>query len=363
MDATALPGHFGSTGNALEELAFMARDTMLVVDDFVTLEGVRDGYLQHVAERLFRATGNHQGRGRLAGQGRLATPRPPRALVLATGEEVPQGRSLRARLLVVELRAGEVDRPILSQCQSAAQNGELATAMAAFLSWIAPQHEELQQRLRTRVWELRSRALPRASHARLPTTLAELEGGWEIWLQFALKAGAINGEEQVEFARRGGNALAEVGILQVSYQLTSDPPRRFLALLHAALAGGHAHLADRMGGVPKAASQWGRGHKATGRTAIGYGPCIGWITGNDLYLDSAASYQAAQRAAGVDRLTLSEQTLRRQLHQRGLLASIDVGRQTLLVRRTLEGSPRHVLHLRVSDLMEARTESGPKLEL
>ena len=61
------------------------------------------------AERLFRAVGNRQGRGRMGGYGRLRLPRPPRALLLATGEEVPRGRSLRARLLIVELRAGEVD--------------------------------------------------------------------------------------------------------------------------------------------------------------------------------------------------------------------------------------------------------------
>jgi hypothetical protein len=32
------------------------------------------------------------------------------------------------------------------------------------------------------------------------------------------------------------------------------------------------------------------------------------------------------------------------------LVSIDVGRQMLLVRRTLEGCPRQVLHLKASDL-------------
>jgi len=35
----------------------------------------------------------------------------------------------------------------------------------------------------------------------------------------------------------------------------------------------------------------------------------------------------------------------------GLLATIDVGRQTLLVRRTLDGCSRHVLHLRADDLI------------
>jgi hypothetical protein len=128
MDAQALPANFGSTANALETLAFTAKDALLVVDDFVPTGGSGDGELQGTAERLFRAAGNHQGRNRMSGNG-LRSLRPPRALLLATGEEVPRGQSLRARMLIVELRPGEVDRSLLSQCQNAARQGQLAAAM------------------------------------------------------------------------------------------------------------------------------------------------------------------------------------------------------------------------------------------
>jgi hypothetical protein len=57
-------------------------------------------------------------------------PRPPRALLLATGEEVPKGRSLRARLLIIPVRAGEVDPILLSKCQDDAQQGGFAAATA-----------------------------------------------------------------------------------------------------------------------------------------------------------------------------------------------------------------------------------------
>ena len=57
----------------------------------------------------------------------------------------------------------------------------------------------------------------------------------------------------------------------------------------------------------------------------------------------------------MERLAVSAQTLRHRLREQGLLASIDVGRQTLLVRKTLAGCPRHVLHLKASDLMVAIT--------
>src|SRR5712691_2486196 len=98
MDATNLPANFASTGNSLEGLTFYAKDALLVVDDFAPTGRQGDGELNGVAERLFRAAGNQQGRSRLGGNGRLSALKPPRALVLATGEEVPPGHSIRARL-------------------------------------------------------------------------------------------------------------------------------------------------------------------------------------------------------------------------------------------------------------------------
>jgi hypothetical protein len=51
-----------------------------------------------------------------------------------------------------------------------------------------------------------------------------------------------------------------------------------------------------------------------------------------------------------DQLTLTAQTLRKRLNERGLLPSTDQGRHTLMVRRTLEGQRRDVLHLNASTL-------------
>jgi hypothetical protein len=71
----------------------------------------------------------------------------------------------------------------------------------------------------------------------------------------------------------------------------------------------------------------------------------------------------AQQAAGLDRFVASEQTLCRRLHGHGLLVSIDTGRQTLLVRKTLGGCPRPVLHLKASALVGTITETGANFTL
>ena len=361
MDASNLPANFASTASALEWLAFSAKDALLVVDDFAPTGGAGDGPRQSVAERLFRAAGNHQGRSRLGADGRVGAAQAPRTLVLATGEEVPQGQSIRARLLIVEVGPGEVDRATLSECQRAGQEGLLAAAMGGFVSWMAGNYEEHQRRLQTRVVELRSQSRGVVSHARTPSALAELQSGWERFLQFAVEVGAIGQAEAEELAQRSWRALGELALRQTKYQASSDPTLRFVSLLQAALAGGKAHVADRRGKMPAEAAVWGWQRKDVGRRWVPRGTRIGWVAGNDLFLEPRASYQVAQEMAGAERLPVSEQMLRHRLRERSLLASIDAGRQMLQVRRTLEGSPRQVLHLRATDVVGLVAEVGGSL--
>src|ERR1700694_4803816 len=151
----------------------------------------------------------------MSGSGRLCEAQAPRALVLATGEEIPRGESLRARLLIVELERGEVDRAALSESQAEAQQGQLAAALGAFLSWTSRRYEEVQQQLHTRVRQLRNQGqLAAKTHARLPSALAQLQGAWDVWLQFALEVGAINASEQFGLKKRGARALEELAALQ-----------------------------------------------------------------------------------------------------------------------------------------------------
>jgi len=349
MDAGRLPANFASTANSLEHVAFAAKDALLVVDDFVPTGGAGDNLLHGVAERLFRAVGNHQGRNRMGSNRQLRPSQSPRALLLATGEEVPRGQSIRARLLIVEVQPGDVHRSSLTDCQNAAQQGHFAASMAAFISWIAGRYEQLQQLLDTRVRELRNH-YPRVAHARLPTTLAQLQCGFEMWLQFALEVGAIEATERAKLEQRNAQALIELAALQTKYHQASDPALRFISLLGAVLACGFGHVADRSGKAPESPEQWGWRQKPNGRGWVAQGVRVGWVSSNDLFLDPAMSYRVIQEMAGAERLAVSEQTLRHRLREHGLLASVDVGRQMLLVRRTLEGCAKQVIHLRVGDL-------------
>lgn len=94
MDARALPGSWTSTGNALEAIASAAKDALLVIDDYVPQGTTSDrARLNAIADRVLRAQGNRSGRGRLRSDATMRRSRPPRGLIVSTGEEVPGGQS------------------------------------------------------------------------------------------------------------------------------------------------------------------------------------------------------------------------------------------------------------------------------
>ena len=98
--ALHLPANWSSTGNALEKTAFLAKDCLFVVDDFVA-RGTRQevAYTHRNAERLLRAQGNQSGRSRMTRKAEIRNAFHPRGIVSATGEDVPNGHSLQARLV------------------------------------------------------------------------------------------------------------------------------------------------------------------------------------------------------------------------------------------------------------------------
>src|ERR1035437_988943 len=119
MDSRNLPGSWSSTANLLEAVAFTAKDAVFVVADFAPTGSAGDVLRLHRdADRLLRAQGNSSGRGRMRADTTLRPPKPPRGLVLSTGEDVPRGQSLRARVLVLEVGPGDVNEKLLSLCQA-----------------------------------------------------------------------------------------------------------------------------------------------------------------------------------------------------------------------------------------------------
>jgi hypothetical protein len=358
LDARNLPASWMSTGNALEALAFVAKDALLTVDDFCPSGSVADVQRHHKeADRLFRGQGNRAGRQRLRPDATLRPPKPPRGMTLSTGEDTPRGQSLRARLLVLEVSGGGDGRPgdfgpqppepnpALSACQRDAAEGKYAASLAGFLRWLAPQYGAVRGRQKTELAELRERAYGDGQHARTPGIVAGLALGLSYFLDFALAAGAISDTERTELWRRGWAALVEAGAGQAAQISTGEPGGLFLRLLWAAVASGYAHIADEQGDAPREPQRWG--WRRDGDMQKPQGVRVGWLAEGGLYLEPDSSYAAVQRFARDqgDSFPVSAHTLRRRLKDKGLLAATDTARSKLTVRKTLQGERREVLHI------------------
>src|SRR5262249_54921733 len=179
FDSRNLPGNWSSTDNATEGLAFIAKDMVLVVDDFAPGGGSSEqARLHQKADRLFRNAGNRASRQRMRADGSLRPPKPPRALILSTGEERPRGHSCRARVIAVEVSRGDINTARLSDCQADAARGLYAAATAGFLRWLAPQYEQVRGELRAELAQLRDEHRDGQQHSRTPANLAHLVVGW-----------------------------------------------------------------------------------------------------------------------------------------------------------------------------------------
>ena len=353
--AKTLPAGWHSTANSLEKLSFQAKDVLLTVDDFAPTGNRSDlGRMHQEAERLLRAAGNRLGRSRMNRSGGMAPEYHPRGLILSTGEDVPKGLSLRARMLVLEVGQGDVDLNKLTAAQANAAAGRYAAAMAGYVRYLAGRLDELRTAGPNRLLELRQEASAGAvPHRRTPEIVASLQWGMETFLAFARDAGAVTEVEAEGLTKRTWDALGQAAAAQAAQLVDADPVDRFVALVETLFVSGRAHLADATsGGTPHANSaRWGWQERERHGSFAGDGECvpqgrgIGWVETPDsgptvLYVDPNAVYAEVQKLANDqgDGMLPGQRTLWQRLAERGVIQPGDGG-HSALKKRGLGGDP------------------------
>ena len=352
LDARRLTS-WESTENAIEGQAFQAKDQVMVLDDFAPTGSSYDVQRWHKkADRVLRAKGNHSGRQRMRPDTTLRSEKPPRALIISTGEDIPHGQSLRARMMVQEIAPGALDWDRLTVCQRDGSSGIYARAMSGYVRWLAARYADLQEGLKEEHAELRKIASASGQHRRTPGIVADLALGMRYFLHFAHESGAVDTWTARKLWIDSWRALGEAASGQSQHQAAGEPTRRFRELLSAAISSGRAHVAGPEGGYPETPEAWGWRQATVGTGDFEreewrpQGQRVGWLEDEDLYLEPDAVFAAIQKQGrdSGESLVVTGRTLRKRLHERGLLLSTDKARQVLTVRKTLEGRRREVLH-------------------
>ncbi len=260
MDAEHLPAAWFSTGNAIVATAYLAKNVLLTVDDLVFKGSRGEAAEAHKkAELVLRSQANRAGRARCRGDGSLVEGKQPQGLIVSTGEDTPDGRSLNSRGLILSVSPGDLNWKRVTKCQGDAAKGLFALAMSSFLRWMAKNYEQIAGRTQKHIQEMHRVFLHDSMPSRTAMIAANLMVGFNNFLDFAADCGAIG---QAEFEElwyiRAHDALRAAIQSHTRDQDASDPIQRFRELLAQAFHAGRAHVANRLNEAPNISPEdWG----------------------------------------------------------------------------------------------------------
>lgn len=261
-------------------------------------------------------------------------------------------------MVCIEVAPGDIDFKRISECQRSADEGHYAMATAGFIRWVSGRYEQVQKALQREIVSFRdkqvvgSQAGSPPAHRRTPDNFCNLAAGLKLFLQFAREIRAVNGRTVDRLWKRSLTALDSLIAHQQQTQKSADPTRAFVLTLPALMSSGRGHLATFDGKKPEQPGAAGWRLTKGGDNWEPQGPRIGWVDGDDVFLEPRTTFTAVQqmlRESG-DYLSLSLATLKRRLKQARLLASTDEPRESITVRRTTEGHQRELLHFFYSSL-------------
>src|SRR5690606_23294545 len=123
-----------------------------------------------------------------------------------------------------------------------------------------------------------------------------------------------------------------------------------------AISSGRVHLVNLLGSRPDNPRVWGWRSEDGDTSWNPLGNQIGWVSGEDVYLDAESTFAEIQRFASEqgDALALTQRQLHKRLKESNVLASSEAQRVTS--RRMLQGHERTVLHIRAGVLFRLTNE-------
>jgi len=405
---------WNSTANAISAALAIAKNVLLLVDEFVPQSSFSSPQAAYrKADDVLRPAANGTPRYRCNSTGTLRNDaKVPQGLVLSTGEQFPEGESLEARMLAIDLSPGDIGWPDsensrLTTAQFHAEQGRFAEFTSAFIQWLAP--DIIGHRRRLNESSDRFRELFRDSrlHGRQIDMAADLYAATELLLDFLLNEGAITPEAADQYWLDAYDAICDQLLGQLDRAITKSPVKRFIELLKQAFILGRVYvkrldvgersadtvispealgyravhrtvdvLAGRTATSPDSAEEENQqltvdvsaggtaGSPDSGdeedrqRTEVhtSYEPRgkqIGFKEYDNLYLTPHAALAAVEALASESRtpcLGLSPITLGKALKADGLLKSHSDDRNTL--KKRLEGSTVDVFHLSVREVFD-----------
>lgn len=236
-----MPASWNDTVTTLEAKAFLAKDTPLIVDDYARDVHVARSH-DHKVQLLVRNWANRTGKSRSRANLTFRPDRPPRGLVISSGEQLPPGQSIIGRLFPVEISPSDLStdndaKARLSRCQ--AESGQYGHAMTGYLLWLRERWGDLRKSLPGQRAELRDHeAIQKMSHLRIPSAISTLFAGFDLAMSFYTDQEVLSEDQAQEMRERFWTAIMEDAKTHNILVQEEDPIARFVRIIADSFAQG-----------------------------------------------------------------------------------------------------------------------------
>lgn len=204
---------WNATPNALERYASIIGDAPLVIDDYAPQpDQASQTRLDQTVERVIRDAGNNAGRARMKANLSLQHIYRKRGIIIATGEQLPKGQSVLARIYGISISKQDVN---LSELKQAQLNREkhYGFATSAYIDWIeivgAEKVKEIFEAAENTFIEKTNNDFQNSyTPDRLRQAAAKLYAAFEVMLQMMLQHGIVESVELEKFRNVAIQAIA-----------------------------------------------------------------------------------------------------------------------------------------------------------
>lgn len=223
--------------SSIEKRLFLIKDGLACCDDYHPASRRLDAQaMEAKVQMLIRNQSNRTARGRMNPDMTEKARYDPRGMLLFTGELLPTLESTLARVLVVDLPKGAIDKkgPKLSSLQR--NSPLLASAMSSYIEWIRVHYETIVESFPDRFMYLREKAHQDGFHNKIPEQSAFLRFGLEMAMDFMTDHHIIPENRAAALIDECWNVLRELAAKQMQRIADDDPTRHFVDILAVLVA-------------------------------------------------------------------------------------------------------------------------------
>lgn len=316
FEVNKMPLSFRATFCGIEQVAFSAKDVLLVIDDYKpeTMETDQE----KIMESILGLWGDRNSRIKMNSKGGLHQKYSARGLGMVTAERPPKfSQSRLARAMTVYTQEGSINFGKLKEIY--AKKEQLAFTMKHYIRWIITNEENIRKTARElqNTYSLKTEKLK--LHPRIKQNIIVMMIGFTMWLDFLLENQIINSKKKEQLQNEAYSILQEVGINQENDVEDEDPAKVFFKAIGQLQIANKVYFVDYKTGRPI--------------NDISFGTQIGYIDSetNQYYLIADTAYKEIEKAC-IGKFTATPKQLWKSLLDEGYLVTDNDNRK--VIRRT-----------------------------